>query len=130
MSTPCKIERTLTGDPTEILRKIEYIKSELEKVGLNVEIRKLSSSSTTLLSGIWNERGIYSPFEILFGIRPALSSSTALSSSSEEELKDPMGIENPYKVFKDGVDKYRIKGGGIKYLRYRMKWIKIEIEVS
>jgi hypothetical protein len=26
--------------------------------------------------------------------------------------------------------RYRIKGGGIKYLRYRMKWIKIEIEVS
>ena len=113
----------------ELVRKCEYILESILKKGLNCRIDILLSEEERyellkypkMKNEVgWDISTLYrSPLDIIFGRERKVLS----------EVLEPSVIKEPYKTFKEGVDVYRMKGGSIDGIKYRMNTIKIEIIV-
>jgi hypothetical protein len=149
MSGSCKISKTLKGSAEKNYYLIKYIKSELEKKGLNPTIHLVISNEEKInlfqfpnmipdtlrhnenKTQTWNFtdffKGRYkSPIDLLFKTNDSQEPPTF------NEPIEPNHIKNPYARFKEIMDKYvtQKKGGGkYKELNYKLTEIKIEIEV-
>jgi hypothetical protein len=112
MSTGCTVRKTISGKAEIIYEKIVYLKRELEKRGLKVEIIKKNEILNNRYNISGNEQNIFnlSNFFNKYGI-------------FNNNYKDPTDITQPYKRFAE-----RISGGGI--IRYETSSIEIEIEIN
>jgi hypothetical protein len=135
MTTPCKIIRTLKGPAEKNYYLIKYIKSELEKRGLNPKIHLVLSDEERInlfkfpnmildinpsfpaIPSFFNN--FINPINIIFGI----------GNNGEKLNLDPDAIENPYLKFKNSLDG-RLKGGGDRSLSIPYKSVGVKIEIT
>ena len=149
MTTPCKIKRTIKGEASIIKSKIEYIKNELEKRGLNPTIKIViddadlytysdysksygkDSDGNTQNSSLWTLTGI-TPMDLIF----KSEDERGANSLKKTEIADPSEIKAPYLSFKKFMEK-SFKGGkniiGGKdiqgKIRYNSSSVMIEITI-
>ena len=127
MSTPCKIKKTLSGNSEKIYYLIKYLKHELEKRGLNPKIHLVVSDETKI--NLFKMQNISFPTMNISGVNSTIEPNFSQFFPIERifglsKEKDPEEIKDPYRRFKETIEKY--VGGQIKY---KEESIEIEIEI-
>jgi hypothetical protein len=124
MST-CKIKKTLSGKSEKIYHLIKYLKQELENRGLNPKINLVVSDEKTI--DLFTSLNINIPSipasEMHSTIDPKFTQPLQIDSLfGSFNTSDPDVIKDPYRGFKEGIEKYV---GGV----YKEE-IEIEIEIK
>ena len=123
MSTPCKIKKTLSGNPEKSYYLIKFLKYELERRGLNPKIHLVVSDEYKI--NLFKLQNINFPNITIpetSTLAPSFTNFLPIDILIGNNL-DPNEIRDPYRRFKEGIEIY--VGG----MNYKEKEIEIEIEV-